>query len=283
MLSLSNPHDLIGFLTEKRKSGSRIGFVPTMGALHKGHISLVERAKKECDFVVVSVFVNPTQFGPNEDFNKYPRSIEADSQMLVAAGSDMLFLPNVSDIYPDAQPEISITIAGMDKILEGKTRPGHFNGVLLVLARLFNILGPCKTYLGLKDFQQVAVVKKMVQELFFPVEIVPCPTLREADGLAMSSRNRYLNEEERQQALFLFNALRLAKREYAEGKPTSEIQNEVKVLAENYPLIKLDYIEIVESSTLLPVEILTNSKNPVALIAAWCGTTRLIDNIPLIP
>lgn len=282
MLSITNPFEIQVLLAEKRRQKSRIGFVPTMGALHPGHISLVQKARKECDFVVVSVFVNPTQFGPNEDFNKYPRTIEADAQLLADAGVDLLFLPGLSDIYPASQPEIGIVMTGMDKILEGKTRPGHFNGVLLVLARFFNIIGPCKAFFGLKDFQQVAVVKNMVSELFFPVEIISCETMRETDGLAMSSRNRYLNPDERQDALFLSEALNRAKKLVAEGKTTLEIQADIQAFAIKFENIRLDYFEIVQASDLNNINQPLKAENPVALVAAWCGKTRLIDNAALI-
>lgn len=268
-------------LDEARKNGLAIGFVPTMGALHEGHGSLARKSVAENDLTVSSIFVNPTQFGPNEDFDKYPRTLEADCAMLAEMGVDIVFAPSVKEMYPEGVSEVVFGLKNMDKILCGASRPGHFNGVMQVVTKLFNQVLPTRAYFGEKDFQQLSILRRLAQELFFRIEVIGCPIIREVDGLAMSSRNRYLNPEERQQAQFLSNALKMVQENGQEGLPMVDLAAKVTALAMNFPLIRLDYFDIRRSANLGPVEMLSKDENPRALIAAFCGTTRLIDNMPV--
>lgn len=254
-----------------------------MGALHAGHGALIARSAAENDLTVVSIFVNPTQFGPNEDLAKYPRTLEADLALCEAAGATHIFTPTEATMYPDGKGnfEVLMGLRTMDKYMDGAKRPGHFDGVLLVVARLFNIVLPTRAYFGKKDFQQLSILQALARELFFPLTIVPCDIVREPDGLAMSSRNRYLDPEERQQALYLSHCLRTLDtraRAGMEAQPLTAIATEL--LAE-YPLIRLEYLEIRKSRDLSLVGVLRAEDAPVALIAAFCGKTRLIDNLVL--
>lgn len=255
-----------------------------MGALHAGHASLIERSASENDFTVVSVFVNPTQFGAGEDLDQYPRTLEADLEICRQAGATHVFTPRTSDIYPEGREnyQVLMGLRDMDKILCGAKRPGHFNGVLQVVSKLFNIVRPHRAYFGEKDFQQLAVLRRMTFELFFPVEIVPCPIVREQDGLAMSSRNRYLNEEERQQALFLSRTLNKVREMARPGMAVSTLQDMVQKELHGYPLIKLDYFDIRSSDDLRLLETLRKEDQPHGFVAAFCGKTRLIDNLPVL-
>ena len=275
-------------LTQVQKDyfkGLKIGFVPTMGALHDGHGSLVKRSVADNDKTVVSIYVNPTQFGEGEDLDKYPRTLEKDSELLAKAGADYIFAPDDSIMYPGGkeQREVLMSLRSMDQILCGAKRPGHFNGVLIVVSKLLNIVRPHRAYFGEKDFQQVAIIRQLVDELFFPTEIVSCPIIRESDGLAMSSRNMYLEGDYRKQALFLSRALDKVRGLASEGIPVSQLEEEVHNMLADYPLIKLDYFNIRSSAGLRSLEILHASDVPRALIAAFCGKTRLIDNKAVFP
>lgn len=258
-----------------KREGLTVGLVPTMGYLHEGHKSLIERAVKENDRVVVSDFVNPTQFAPNEDFESYPRDIQADAALCADAGASLIFNPEADEMYTDA-----LTFVDMNKITKvlcGKTRPIHFSGVCTVVSKLFNIVTPDRAYFGEKDAQQLCVIRKMVRDLNFDIEIVGCPIIREADGLAKSSRNTYLNAEERKAALCLNRALKLG-REMAEGGETDaeKVVNAITAEVEKEPLAKIDYVEMVDLNTL---EMLKTAEKPLlCAVAVYIGKTRLIDN-----
>lgn len=258
--------------------GKTIGFVPTMGALHEGHLSLIRRSKEENDRTIVSIFVNKTQFGPGEDFQKYPRSRESDLEKVSGLHIDAVFMPDNNEMYPEGFSTV-IDIGAIGKILCGVSRPGHFNGVATVVAKLLNIVMPDRVYLGQKDYQQTAVIKKLVRELDFNTAIIVCPTVREPDGLAMSSRNTYLNENERKAALIIYRALKLGEGLIHAGDAdnVSTIKKAMEALIKTEPLAKIDYIEVVDPQSLDPVK-------RVIFAAAICsavkiGNTRLIDNV----
>lgn len=256
-----------------------IGFVPTMGALHAGHRSLVQAARQRCDIVVVSIFVNPTQFGPNEDFSRYPRTLEQDCQMLEAEGVDVVFTPTTEAMYPRGASTF-VDVEGVSDRLDGASRPGHFRGVATVVAKLFHILQPDFSFFGQKDAAQVAVLRKMVRDLDFPLEIIVCPTVREPDGLAMSSRNRYLSTEERRQALTLSLALRAAETVAACGEHrASALLQTMRTTLQEEPAIRVDYVAVVDPDTLLPID--NVDAGGLLAIAAYVGNTRLIDNVLL--
>lgn len=264
-----------------RANGRSVGLVPTMGALHAGHISLVRAAKAACDAVVTTIFVNPTQFGPNEDFSKYPRTFEADCAMLEAEGVEVLFAPTAEEMYPGS----ASTFIDVEKIsdrLDGVSRPGHFRGVATVVAKLFNIVGADKAFFGQKDAAQVAVLRRMVRDLNFELEMVVCPIIREPDGLAMSSRNRYLSAEDRKRALVLHRALRAVDRRVEAGERDAEslIRTGLMVMAEE-PEVRLDYLQIVDPDTL--EDLPDVSAGALVAIAAWVGPARLIDNLLIEP
>ena len=258
-----------------RKEGLSVGLVPTMGFLHEGHRSLIERAAKENDRVVVSDFVNPTQFGPNEDFEAYPRDIEKDAALCSDAGAAIIFNPEAEEMYDNALTKVSVD--KITKVLCGKTRPIHFDGVCTVVSKLFNIVTPDRAYFGQKDAQQLCVVRKMVKDLNFDIEIVSCPIIREADGLAKSSRNTYLNEAERKAALCLSRSLRIGRELIENGESNAEVvKSAIREEIEKESLARIDYVEIVSLNTLENVEKITE---PVlAAIAVYIGKTRLIDN-----
>jgi pantoate--beta-alanine ligase len=264
-------------LRELRRQGRSIGFVPTMGALHMGHVSLVRAARGQCDSVVVSIFVNPTQFGPNEDFAKYPRTWEADYALLESEGVDLVFAPVAEEMYP-ADSSTFVEVEDISDRLDGVSRPGHFRGVATVVAKLFHIVGPDKAFFGQKDAAQVAVLRRMVRDLNFDLELVVCPIVREADGLALSSRNRYLSADERKQALVLSRALRLIKEMAAHGVVNSDalIAAALAVVAEE-PAVRVDYCRIVNRETLEDVP--NVGTGALVAVAAVVGTTRLIDNV----
>jgi pantoate--beta-alanine ligase len=262
---------------EARAEQRVIGLVPTMGALHAGHLALVERAKKECSPVYASIFVNPTQFGPKEDLSKYPRPLEADIEKLTNAGVDGLFLPSAEEMYP---PGFStyVQVDGISERLEGKSRPGHFRGVATVVLKLFEIVQPNYAYFGRKDAQQVRVLQKMARDLNFDVELVICPTVREADGVALSSRNTYLSPEERKAATVLIRALKAAEKEFSAGvRDTLELQGIMRRVLESEPQARVDYAEIVDADSFEPV--VRIGKRCYALLAVRIGSTRLIDNM----
>ncbi|ABY95445.1 pantoate--beta-alanine ligase [Thermoanaerobacter sp. CM-CNRG TB177] len=271
---ISNVRNII---KEQKLSGKKIGLVPTMGYLHEGHLSLVRIAKKHSDFVAVSIFVNPIQFGPNEDFDRYPRDLERDLKLLEKEGCDLVFAPSVEEMYPSEL----LTTVNVDKITEklcGAFRPGHFKGVTTVVAKLFNIFTPDIAVFGQKDAQQVAVIKKMVEDLNFPVEIIKAPIVRESDGLAMSSRNVYLNPEERKAALILSKSLKEAEKLLLNGERNANtIIKKVNEVLNSEPLCKVQYVSCVHPDTL---EDLTYIKDKALIaIACFIGTTRLIDNL----
>jgi len=259
-----------------RQEGRCIGLVPTMGALHAGHLSLVRAAKAQCSGVVASIFVNPTQFAPGEDFEKYPRTFEADCKLLEAEGVDVLFAPSVEEMYLEGATTF-VAVAGIEDRLDGASRPGHFRGVATVVAKLFNIVEPNHAFFGQKDAAQVAILRRMVRDLNFNVELVVCPTVREPDGLAMSSRNRYLSPEQRQSALVLNRALHRVEAKVAAGVIDAQplIDAGLAVLAEE-PEIRLDYFRIVDPDTLEDVPDV--SAGALVAVAAFVGPARLIDN-----
>lgn len=260
-----------------RAAGQRLGLVPTMGALHEGHLSLVRRARQECDVTVVSIFVNPTQFGPGEDYRNYPRDFEHDKHLLENEGVDLLFAPTTEEMYPDGF-QTTISIGQATTPLEGKFRPGHFDGVATVVAKLFNVVLPDKAYFGRKDAQQCVVIQRMVRDLNFPVAIIVRPTVREPDGLAMSSRNAYLNAEERKAALTLYRALRRAKELLEQGERcAATLEGEMRALLEAEPLAKIDYAAVVDAETLQPLA--TVERDTLVALAVRIGRTRLIDNL----
>ncbi|EGL82244.1 Pantothenate synthetase [Caldalkalibacillus thermarum TA2.A1] len=258
----------------------KIGFVPTMGYLHDGHLSLVKEARKECDVVVMSIFVNPLQFGENEDFDRYPRDLERDKALAREHGVDYLFVPDVNEMYPQ-HPLTSVSVSTITEVMCGASRPGHFTGVATVVTKLFNIIQPDYAYFGLKDAQQVAVIQQMVKDLNIPVTIKPCPIVREKDGLAMSSRNVYLSEEERKQALYLYKSLREAKALVEGGeRNTDRIKTRMENMLRSQPLIEIDYIDIRSFPELKSLESLHGLKGQVIVaVAVKIGRTRLIDNV----
>ena len=264
---------------QAKADGRSIGFVPTMGALHEGHITLVRRAKQECDFVIVSVFVNPTQFGPTEDFSKYPRTLDADAQMCREACVDIVFAPSAAEMYPE-NFDSWIEVNGPTDTLEGERRPGHFRGVTTVCAKLFNITTPDRAYFGLKDYQQLMVIRKMVHDLNMPLEIRPVEIVREHDGLAMSSRNVYLSATERKAALVLHKSLDQAKSLSGDGEHSAtKIRKAVEDMIKSECMAQIDYVAVVDAETLRPIDEIVNSA--VVLLAVRFGATRLIDNVIL--
>ncbi|MEO7367916.1 MAG: pantoate--beta-alanine ligase [Gemmatimonadaceae bacterium] len=262
-----------------RAAGSTIGFVPTMGALHEGHISLVERAQREADVTVMSIFVNPLQFGPNEDLARYPRPIENDETMARNAGVDILFRPDVDEIYPGGR-EITVTAGSIGQVWEGATRPGHFDGVLTVVAKLFNIVQPDVAIFGRKDLQQAALIRAMVRDLDMPFTVVVAPIVRENDGLALSSRNRYLSESDRKAAVVLNQSLRVVSRAFTRGeRDTSELEKVGRSVLEHEMDVEPDYFAVVDGITLAhdPAAV----SGSAVIVAARFGSTRLIDNMIL--
>lgn len=254
-----------------------LGFVPTMGALHEGHLALVRRARSENDHVAASIFVNPAQFGPHEDLARYPRDAERDLALLEAEGVDLVFMPSADEVYP-AGFDTWVHVGGVSRRLEGRARPGHFRGVATVVCKLFNVVQPRRAYFGQKDAQQLRVVTKMVHDLDLPVEVVPVPTVREADGLALSSRNGYLSPDERRQALSLSAALRLAEDLIAGGeRRAGAIRTRMRRLIASQPDARIDYISIADADTLQ--ELATIDRPALLSLAVRVGATRLIDNV----
>lgn len=269
------------FSRQTSASGKRLGLVPTMGALHEGHLSLVRAARRSCQSVVVSIFVNPTQFGPTEDLGRYPRDLKRDRALLEQEGIDCAFAPSVEEMYPG--PAITwVNVEGMSERLCGRTRPGHFRGVTTVVAKLFDIVEPDVAFFGQKDAAQAAIIRRMVRDLNFPVQIEVMPIVREPDGLAMSSRNSYLSPQERRSALVLYRSLKRVESLFQEGERQSGrlIAAAADEIAKQ-PAVRLDYFEIVDPDTLEPVSII--ARNSLVAVAAFVGKTRLIDNIVLEP
>jgi len=263
---------------EYKRRGKTVGFVPTMGYLHEGHTSLINIARKHADIVVVSIFVNPIQFGPSEDYDRYPRDIERDKEILEKMGVDIMFYPSVDDLYPKGFTTY-VEVKGLSDKLCGRYRPGHFRGVTTVVAKLFNIVMPDIAVFGEKDAQQAIIIKRMVRDLNFPVKIIVGPTVREPDGLAMSSRNEYLTEEERKVAPAIYQSLLLAKNLVEQGeRDASKIIAAMHEFLSKYDRIRVEYIEIVDKEELNPIERLEKGEALIA-IAAYLGKARLIDNI----
>lgn len=279
MIQVSTITELRSYLKEKRQHNLSVGFVPTMGFLHEGHISLVQAAREQADVVVMSIFVNPLQFGPNEDFDRYPRDIERDRELAEAAGVEFLFTPSVEEMYPKKMLT-QVSVAQVTESLCGKSRPGHFDGVATVVTKLFQIVQPDVAFFGQKDAQQVAVIEQMVYDLSIPVRIVPCPIVREADGLAKSSRNVYLQPEEREQALVLNQSLQLAKELMAKGERRAlAIQENVSAMIKEKPLAEIDYVELLKYPELVFESELQTNQTYLLALAVKFGKTRLIDNV----
>lgn len=269
--------DINRLLSEHRKEGKQIGFVPTMGALHEGHISLIEFSKKQSDVTICSIFVNPTQFNDKNDLLRYPRMPEKDCEMLEKNGCDIVFMPSVEEIYPKTDTRV-FDFGNLDKVLDGAHRPGHFNGVAQVVSRLFEIVKPNKAFFGLKDYQQVLVIKKLTQQLNLPIEIVACPILREADGLAMSSRNMLLSVEERKAASLIPKLMQEAKN-LSSKMSLPDLKNKLLAELKKEPLLKADYVEFCNAETLQPVSEINSTQKIICLAAIFAGKIRLIDNI----
>lgn len=272
--------ELKRLLKKARSENQSIGLVPTMGFLHDGHLSLIEQAKRENNIVVVSIFVNPTQFGPNEDFETYPRDMETDTQLATEAGADIIFNPSVMEMYPAGSSTWVTTEGHITSILCGASRPTHFKGVTTVVNMLFNIVAPDRAYFGQKDAQQAAVLTKMVQDLHIDVQLIICPIVREADGLALSSRNTYLNNEERDQATILSQSLQLALDEYNNGETaTDKLVKLVKDNIMSMPLANIEYVKIYAYPSLTEINRIEDTS--IVAVAARFGKTRLIDNVIL--
>ncbi len=266
----------------RRSPATTLGLVPTMGALHEGHISLVRAARGACDVVAASIFVNPTQFGPNEDLARYPRTFEADCEALEAEGVDLVFAPVPAEMYPPSGQGTYVEVPGLSDRLDGASRPGHFRGVATVVCKLFNVVSPDRAYFGQKDAAQVAVLKAMVQDLNMGVEMIVCATVRDAGGLALSSRNRFLTPSQRTEALSLSCALRCAENAIKAGeRDAGVLESKLRAHLTQAHGLRLDYIAVVDRNTLLPQQRI--DANTLLTLAAWLGDTRLIDNLPLAP
>ncbi|WP_107822037.1 pantoate--beta-alanine ligase [Mangrovibacterium marinum] len=279
MLVIKNISDLQSLIRAQKEAGKTIGFVPTMGALHAGHLSLVEEAGRQTDFVVVSIFVNPTQFNDPSDLEKYPRTLEADCQLLEASPCQAVFAPDVATIYPEPDSR-QFNFGELEQVMEGRFRPGHFNGVAQVVSKLLGMVTPNKAFFGQKDFQQLVIVKAMVKQLTLPVEIIACPIVREASGLAMSSRNERLTAEQRENAAVIYQTLCEA-RNQVPGQSVESIKKMVVETINANPFLETEYFEIVNDNDLKPVRNWDEPVNKVACIAVFCGTVRLIDNLVL--
>lgn len=269
-------NEALASLKEAKKS---VGFVPTMGALHEGHLALVKRALSESDTVVVSIFVNPTQFNNMQDLDKYPRMLQADVDLLNSIGEVIVFAPTVEEVYPENDAYTPLDLEGIDNVMEGEFRPGHFQGVVHVVRNLFQIVQPDQAYFGLKDFQQVAVIRLLTKKYNFPIQIIACPTLRETNGLAMSSRNLRLTDSEREDALIIIQTLK-----YIQTLKATKTPKEAKELAMEYfsnGKLRLEYLEIVNGANLKSLDNEWNEYTVVCL-AAFCGAVRLIDNLELV-
>lgn len=273
---------LKAFLKDVRKAGKTIGLVPTMGALHRGHLSLIEAAKASNDITVSTVFVNPTQFNNPNDLLKYPRTLDKDTEMLKEVRCDVLFAPETSELYPKTS-SLKLDFGTLDKVMEGEFRPGHFSGVGLIVSKLFNIVQPDNAYFGQKDWQQFAVISKLVEELNFPLKLHSVPTLRETDGLALSSRNLRLTPEQRKIATVFYRALQFAQKELLEKGDLNTIKKQVKALVEKENGVKLEYFEIADSKNLNVLENVDKANQPILCIAGFVGEVRLIDNLFLFP
>lgn len=276
MRIISDVQEMQWVCREFRASGAMLGLVPTMGALHEGHLSLVRRARGECSVVVASIFVNPLQFGPAEDFARYPRTFADDCAALEREGVGVVFAPDATEMYP-AGAATTISVSGIGDRLDGASRPGHFTGVATVVAKLLHIVGPARAYFGQKDAAQLAVLRRMVRDLNFDVKLVGCPIVRDADGLALSSRNAYLSASERQHALILRRSLLAIEQMIADGqRDSNKLTLRGRQVLSEAPSVRIDYLAVADAQTLLPTE--TASAGTLVAIAAWVGSTRLIDN-----
>ena len=281
MLLFKRVSDLEKYLNSIKNKGLQIGLVPTMGALHRGHISLIDTARQECDVVVASIFVNPTQFNNAKDLEKYPRTPVHDIEMLAESGCDILFLPDVSEIYPNGMtPSVKFNFGKLDRILEGSFRPGHFDGMAQVVHRLLEIVNPNNLFVGQKDFQQATIISRMLDLIKSKTKMVVCPIQREADGLAMSSRNVRLTPEDRAVASLIHKVLVEANERVGEYSP-SEIQKSALTRLKSEPRFKIEYFDVVDGRTLLPIQLFEDTDFAVAVVAVWVGDVRLIDNMIL--
>ncbi|MBN4062066.1 MAG: pantoate--beta-alanine ligase [Flavobacteriales bacterium] len=280
MLVAKTKAELTESLSNKRTQGNSIGFVPTMGALHKGHLSLVKKARNDNNIVVVSIYVNPTQFNKTEDLKKYPRNLEKDLELLNKTHCDVVFAPKSEEMYPEneAENDLEFDFVHLDTVMEGQSRPGHFQGVATIVSKLFKAVMPHNAYFGEKDYQQLQIIKKLVDLQRFNINIIGCPIVREQDGLAMSSRNQLLSEEERKVAPFIYQTLKSAKTLLPEKKP-NEIKKWVEKQFEQSPMFLLDYFEIVDTKTLHTISDWDDTKKAIGCVAAFLGKVRLIDNI----
>jgi len=281
MICITSIQGLRQHISQKRRKSHSIGFVPTMGALHEGHLSLIKDAKSQNDICVASIFVNPLQFNNIEDFNKYPIQNEKDIDLLEKAGCDILFMPTVTEFYP-SQPKLKVDIGLLDRILEGEHRPGHFSGVVIVVSKLFNVVMPDKAYFGQKDIQQVAVIKQLVAELNFPIEIIACPIIREANGLAMSSRNMRLSAAGNELASNLYKCLRLVETELKTNVEFEKAKNNALNFLNQFEGIQVEYLEIAQADTLEAIADLKPKSKIAVCIAAYVEGVRLIDNLVII-
>ena len=278
MQILTTAAGLHAYTEQARQTGKRIGLVPTMGALHAGHLQLVQAARAECNEVVATIFVNPTQFNNAEDFRLYPRVPEADAALLAPAGCTALFVPSVEEMYP--RPTVlHFDFGALERVMEGAHRPGHFNGVATVVSKLFHLVRPHQAYFGQKDWQQVAVIRQLVSDLSFDLELVACPTMREADGLAMSSRNRRLGPDARAAAPRLHQVLEAAAAQVRQGVPPAQVQAEAEAALGQHPLITPEYVVVADAQTLQPLAAYAPGQAVVLCLAAHLGGVRLIDNV----
>lgn len=279
-MEVFNTIDKLQDYLKSHQKNKSIGFAPTMGALHKGHLSLIEKARKENDLVVVSIFVNPTQFDNKDDLEKYPQTLENDLKLLESVACDVVFVPPVLEIYKDKVQSVSYNFGGIENEMEGKFRKGHFNGVGTIVSRLFKIVQPNKAYFGEKDFQQLQIIKKLTEIENLPIEIIGCPIYREPDGLAMSSRNTRLTKEYREAAPFIYKILKKAKKKFG-TKNAKEVTKWVTKKFKNYPLLELEYFIIADENTLKESKKKNKDNKQRAFIAVYAGNIRLIDNIAL--
>lgn len=277
MQVLNTKNELVILIANLKKEGKKIGFVPTMGALHEGHLSLVKESKKNSDVTVVSIFVNPTQFNDPEDLKRYPRTLEQDVALLKTVDCDIVFAPSVEEIYPEPDTR-KFDFGYIESVMEGAKRPGHFNGVGQVVSRLFDIVSPDKAFFGMKDFQQIAIIKCMVKQLKYNIEIIPCPIVREENGLAKSSRNTLLDKDHRKNAPHIYETLKKA-RTLVPQMGVKEIKKWIADEINSNPFLETEYVEIVDDTTLKVTEDWSEPGNKVACVAVYAGKIRLIDNI----
>ncbi len=279
MIVLKTRSEVLQYIhTERRKNNIQVGFVPTMGALHKGHLSLIETSTQENDLTVCSIFVNPTQFNESSDFEKYPRDFDQDITLLESVQCDVLFLPQASEMY-SKKAVLSFNFGALENVMEGTHREGHFNGVALVVSKLFNIIQPNRTYFGQKDLQQCAIIHQLIEDLSFNIELIRCPIIREENGLAMSSRNRRLTTKEQEEAKVLYQALELTKSIIQETQNIDQAVTEAKQLLSRTPALQLEYLEVVDATTLQSISDKLKNVEIAICIAAFLGEVRLIDNL----